>query len=1249
MNMTATSVTPLDPLQFPLTGSRLIEASAGTGKTFTLALLYVRLILGGGPQDFSRPLNPKEILVVTFTELAAGELRDRIRARLVEAAAYFRNPQQQDDALLVSLRASYPSETWQHCAWRLQMASEGMDEASISTIHSWCNRMLIEHAFDTHGLFARELITDTAPLLKTVVEDFWRVHFYTLPEAQAQLLSRYFPSPEALAQALKPLLSTRLSGVCFAGQIVHSDAERIRTALADSLLLQQQQQSAQQQLQAYWRTHFAAIEDYLLAIRPALNGSTHSSSSEEKFLALLSEIQAWAQGNAEAPSKLASFATGSFKFNKGKEPSEAAPAQVEQAFAQLRDYLTLLQSSAHEDLAALVLAHARQWVSQECQARLQQQAQMSFDDLLLQLEHALNPAQGAAAQRLASSLKQAFPVAMIDEFQDTDPIQYRIFDAIYQLERNHQDSGLFMIGDPKQSIYSFRGGDIHTYLAARVATAGRHYSLSKNFRSTAPLVEACNAFFSFAEQHPQGAFGYRTDNDNPIPFLPVAPAGRSDRLLLNQREVDALTLWYFDEFGDAAAPLATQAFRHQAAQVAASQIAHWLTQANQGLMGFGNERIERPLQAADIAILVRTGSEAQLIQQALNERQIPSVYLSDRESLFASQEAEDVCHWLRACATPTSESLVKAALGTLTLNLPLRTLLDWQQDELAAEAHMQRFADLQQIWRRQGVLVMLQRLLEMYQLPNRLLQQPQGERSLTNLLHLGEWLQQAATELDGEQALIRLLAEHLQQNDDSFLLRLESDAQRIKILTIHKSKGLEFPLVLLPFIGAWKEINGTSKTVTYRLAGESYSEVSDSKRFAQAWQFADAERIKEDLRLLYVALTRASYALWMGVGPLKSGNSSKPQLHKSAIGHILNGGEPYQTVDEVQAQLALLAQHPNLCLINAPRPDQLKVSQPLSVQLEPARQAPNLSHLRHWWIASYSALQFSGGQDLEPRPDEPSSAREDQHYESQEPSTALAPLTERNDLHGFPRGAKWGTFLHSLLEWAAQAGTDGFASAASDAALREEWLDKQCRLRNIDNHAGALNHWLQGFLQLRWPTTGFALCELPRERIAVELEFWLHANEVDVLELDRLISAYSLKGQSAPKAQANEIHGMLKGFIDLVAEHDGRYYVIDWKSNHLGDTDEAYSQDAMQQAIWEHRYDVQYMLYLLALHRHLRARLPDYNYQQHLGGAVYCFVRGWQHPETQGMFFDRPPQQLIEALDRLFSHASQQADEGTQP
>lgn len=442
---------------------------------------------------------------------------------------------------------------------------------------------------------------------------------------------------------------------------------------------------------------------------------------------------------------------------------------------------------------AAVLQHAAQWVGTRFEEEKRRRAEMGFDDMLLRLDAAL---QADGGERLASLIREQFPVALIDEFQDTDPVQYRIFETIYRIEDNNPDCGLFLIGDPKQAIYAFRGADIHTYLRARQATTGRLHTLGTNFRSSHGMVEAVNHVFERAEQRElgRGAFLFRERNgENPVPFLPVQSQGRKEVLQIEGSPVPALNIWLLP--GEQ--PLSGAVYRKQLAAACASEITALLNSGQQRQSGFHQDGKDfRGLLPADIAILVRDGKEAQAVRAELSARGVRSVYLSDKDSVFAAQEAHDLLSWLKACAEPDVERPLRAALACITLNLSLAELERLNQDELAWEARVMQFRGYRELWRKQGVLPMLRRLLHDFKLPQTLIARSDGERILTNLLHLSELLQQAAAELDGEQALIRHLSEHLAlsgQAGEEQILRLESDEQLVKVVTIHKSRAWSIP------------------------------------------------------------------------------------------------------------------------------------------------------------------------------------------------------------------------------------------------------------------------------------------------------------------------------------------------------------------------------------------------------------------------------------------------------------------------
>ncbi len=1284
MSDRADTVVPrLDPLSFILRGSRLIEASAGTGKTFTIAALYLRLVLGhGGGAAFGRALTPPEILVVTFTDAATKELRDRIRARLAEAAeAFLADPdtvpaRSRGEDLLHDLRADYSPQQWPACARALRLAAEWMDESAVSTIHGWCNRMLREHAFDSGSLFTQTLETDQRELRAEVVRDYWRSFFVGLSPDDAQRVQGWWKSPDALNKAVGGLLAAQ---------------ESLAEGLAPEAALRQASEEADRAL-AVMKQPWAGETGWAAELLRVLDGCAAAGRFNGRmmqpryYLPWLQAIRSWAEGDGVEP--LPANSKGWTRLTPAGL-IEACKAGAEPlTHPALDDMLSLRERLAQlPDGRAELLCHATRWIAARLAAEQARRAQMGFDELLTQLDAALRGPNGA---RLAELIRRQFPVALIDEFQDTDPLQYRIFDAIYGVAADAPDTALILIGDPKQAIYAFRGADIHTYLAARRDTQGRHATLGTNFRSTRPMVDAVNHLFMQAERREQGAgaFLFRSGTDNPLPFLPVQAQGRREHWCIDGEQAAALTCWHWDDAAaeGAAAPapvgraaparqrakpatMSAGQAREAAASACAAEIVRLLNLGRAGRAGFagdggddgGDDSALRAVQPRDIAILVNTAQEARDVRQALNRHGVRSIYLSDKDSVFQSAAAGELLRWLAACADPDDDRPLRAALGSAMLALDWAELDRLNHDELQWEACVIRFRRYQQIWRRQGVLPMLRHLLHDFDVPQRLLADG-DERTLTDLLHLAELLQQASVQLDGEHALIRWLAEQCADeggDSDARKLRLESDADLVKVVTVHKSKGLEYPLVFVPFACAFRAVKADDLPVKWH---------DDQGRLKVALQaggpelaLADRERLGEDLRKLYVALTRARHATWLGVAPLA-------EVERSALGYLLGGGVPLVPAALVQALKQLAEGCP--AILACPAPETSDERYDAAVQALTEAPAPPLPVPGEpWWIASYSALRIVAGagdamawnSEDETRaalPASPDSAAADIYADSvadatvEPPATAAAMATTAaaagaaavpaaaGTLHAFPRGAGPGSFLHGLLEW---AGRQGFARVLVEPAMQADLADliaRRCNLAGWSHWILPLRRWLDAWLatplDLRALLPGSApVAPAALGRVQVEMEFWFGAQRVDAVALDALVCRYTLDGAPRTPLSPRQLNGMLKGFVDLVFEHEGRYFVVDYKSNWLGPGDADYTPAALREAVLRHRYELQYVLYVFALHRLLRRRLPGYDYDRHVGGALCMFLRG-HAASGQGLHGERPPRALIEALDVLF-------------
>jgi exodeoxyribonuclease V beta subunit len=1228
----------LKALTFPLHGSRLIEASAGTGKTWTIAALYLRLVLGHGGEDaFRAPLLPADILVMTFTRAATKELSNRVRERLLEAAAYFRGHGEKSDPYLDDLLASYPGETERHqAAHRLMLAAETMDEAAIFTIDAWCQRMLREHAFDSGSLFDETLIKDEQALFEDAAHDYWRQQVYPLNEPALEVLQDTWPDVGAMKAGVRQLVRR----TAILKELGADGREPLGAMIGRE---QRELERVLVTLKAGWLERLDRMEQWLALEREknpkGFSGVKLKPASVAKWFA---QLRDWASIPMQAdpglkPDDFRKLTPDGLAdcCNKGYTP--LPPPDFDQV-EPLRQALAALEPLSHK-----LHYHAAGAISRRMDELKRRSREFGFADMLERLRSALLGENGAA---LRKRITDQYPVAMVDEFQDTSPEQYQIFDLLYRVADNDPAVGLFMIGDPKQSIYGFRGADIHSYLSARSATEGRHYQLGTNYRSTAALVDAVNRVFLHAEGDEKyagfskGAFRFRSGDGNPLPFDAVDAAGRKELLVGAGEPLQALTVGC--SINDMKAEDSRAFFAYHCAE-------HIVGLLNDDRAGFEGPDGFRRLQPADIAVLVRDRKEAAAIRRALQRRKVLSVYLSDKDSVLDSVEAADVLRWLQALASPLDGALARAAFATSTINLPLAELARLSQDEQAWEQRVEQLKALHVIWQRQGVLAMLRRFIHDLGLPSALLNTAGGERSLTNLLHLAELLQSASRQLDGEQALIRWLAEQIEgggEDGDERVLRLESDAELVKVVTVHKSKGLEYPLVYLPYATAARKVKLSGFLEYPDEQGTRRIDLSKS-RTAQA--LAEQARLAEDLRLLYVALTRARHFLWLGVAAADGDG-----ITDSALGYLLTGGAalPGDQVLERWQQVRADCGAITAAVLPGAGPVTQLSRKDVQPELLPTPEY-TARFERDWSVGSFTSLArrsspaggdgyARGTADSAPEIPVPRHGLEEKLLEggaidavSGGPGMAM-PRTEDAPWHRFPRGSVPGNFLHEQLEWMGQEGFDSVHDEHFDTRL-----SRRIERAGWSNRRDDAMEWLRAIATTPLPDLGAALCEL--NTVLPEMEFWFPSERLSSGALDRLCRQHLLDGIGRPALPERQLHGMLKGFTDLVFEHQGRYWVLDYKSNALGAGDAAYHKQALAAGMAEHRYDIQGALYMLALHRLLQSRMGDaYDPAEHLGGAIFMFLRGIANTQTHGCYLLAPDPELLEGLDRLLDETTQE-------
>lgn len=1176
-------------LALPLDGIKLIEASAGTGKTYTIGNLYLRYILSGRKVS--------EILVVTFTNAATEELRGRIRDRMHQTLKLLQEPQPCSDKFLETLQQQIDKEESRELAVnQLKLAVRSMDEAAIYTIHGFCQRALSDYAFNSGQSFDMELATNDADLWSEALKDWWRKTAYDLSWQDILLFNNALDSIENFVRYQAPLRQTVNKTLLPESKddlaAVFSRWHALKENLSSIARLWQQR------------------KDEIIRIlqhSPALSRAKNLEYHKDRLADFLNRMDLYFTSDnlLEIPDGFKAL-SAQYLYDNSKKTKRDTDPDLRNVFFTDCEKIIDQQKTLQRDFRVAALKAATRYASERVEQIKQQSQTIAFHDQLTRLYGGLHGSQGDA---LAEKLRQRFPVAMIDEFQDTDAIQYGIFHKLYQPD---PETSLIMIGDPKQAIYSFRGGDIFTYMRAKADADSSRYTLDTNWRSVPGLISAVNTLFTFRDK----PFIYA----DAIDYHAVKPATEEEKqkphaLLLEKKQpVAPLSLWKIP-LNDNGKPQSKSAAEDTLSKTTAAEIARLIRGGSDGSITIG----EKTVVPGDIAVLVRAGYQGARVRQALQTYNINAVTVG-HDKVFESEEASGLALLLEAILNYYDRGFARNALSSNLLGLTYTDIAKIQFNENEWLEWIDGLKEFNRLWQHKGFMTMFQAMLQQLRIGQRIAGNDLAERRLTNLLHLAELLQQASKIHPGMDALLGWFKQQTESGDDEEAeLRLESDEELVKIVTIHSSKGLEYPIVFLPFLwGCHPRKTGDGLLDFHGSNLQAFLDAG-SDEIETHLKLAEKERLAEDIRLAYVALTRAKAKVYLAWGEV---NLSA----KTAMAYLLHDGQTPEELEHtlpnafienpnVDADLDRLVEKAGQTIVLSELPEIDGSAIEVTDKTQPMIQDPkpfNGKIATDWHLTSFSGMT----RDIHQTP----------HGGS--------PRSTDDAILNFPAGSHVGSFLHLILEKL------DFQGDIETQAL--EQTNQLASRFNIDaeRYQETIAQWMHNIVMTPLNKQGLSLGDIAQEKRLNELEFDFSIHHVDIPALNRTLEQAA--GQPLEKMEIDNFRGIITGIVDLIFEHNGKFYVADYKSNFLGGVLDDYQPENLRQAVFDRRYDLQYLLYTLALHRYLKQRLGDYCYDTHFGGVYYLFLRGMR-PATgpaYGVFHELPDKALIETLDKeIFTQA----------
>ncbi|WP_348769382.1 exodeoxyribonuclease V subunit beta [Buchnera aphidicola] len=1147
----------LNIFDISLNGMNLIEASAGTGKTTSIVLMYLRLLLGIRNKKNTRPLLIQEILIVTFTNFAKNEICKRIKKNIEQLYLYFITKNTNNFILIPFLKKI---KNLEESIYFLERAKKNINHMAVYTIHEFSKNTL-----KVNFLKINEKIIDNENLLfLQAVEDFWRSYFYKVPKDIINIILKDYKNPESLASDLKPIFN--FSKVYFKKKftknqnIINCHEENIKII---------------NHFKQKWLKYHLIMSSIMMTLK--LNKKIYNEHNISRWI---QNITKWAQSKTidyHIPIILKYFLHKKIIQNKKNDQP-----LFHTFFEDIEEIIKQKFS-----LKNIILFEAIKTVVKFLKKEKQKRSLLGFNDLLSILLKYIKK-----DKKLRKSIIKKYPITFIDEFQDTDFQQYQIFDILYNTRK--KNTALFLVGDPKQSIYSFRGADIFSYLYAK-SKIKKYYYLDINWRSSIDMCQAVNDLF-FRNKNPF----FLKD----ISFSKVSSALQNKNIQFKIRGKIQKPISFFFKKEE---KIHIKDYQEWISKQCANEICYWLLCAKKNEAILINQNQEKILKESDIVILVRNKNEAKIIQNSLDKVNIKSIYSSSNKNIFQTNDAYELLIILQTILQPTNITLLKQSIFT---HIFYKILLEGNKQKKIEKSYFitKKLYKYREMWKNIGIFYTVKAIIIDYQKYSNNTNKYEYYQKNINFLHIAELLEKQSEYFSQDSSLIRwfqkkiLDKKNILENEH---VRYFKQSKTIKIITIHKAKGLEYPIVWIPFAGTYQK----SKSYLYH-DQKKLKIFFDLDQSQETEKISDEERLSEDLRFLYVAITRSIYHCSFGMGDIiNKKNQKKNNNHKSALGYIIQRGN-YMNYTNLISEINLLHKKSYMTIkydtINVQfsysREDIYLLSPPISL-IKKTKNCFQITSFTKFKKENSSINTNYNNCDI--------------NYSFNSKKITLA---------NFPRGKNIGIFIHYILnkiDFSKKLNIDFFLKVLKKYEFSEKW-------------APILMSWIDSIINIRFKNINFSLSMLKKNQYVKEMKFFLPIQKtLNSTNFNNIIQSFDPISSLTSKISFNSTKGILKGSIDLVFFWEKKYYIIDYKSNYLGDNNNSYSFEKIKNEIIKNRYDIQYQIYTIALHQYLKKKIKKYTYKNHFGGIFYMFLRGIEKEKNNSIFYIVPEYSLVEKLVNL--------------